>query len=88
MHDISSDACLLAVSLSSAHAQGLESVNFDTFPEYHAATYHLGFRLGVSVVPDGIGIGVAIDKQRVVAGLTLPGARGFVVAKGDEGLVE
>lgn len=43
-----------------------------------------GFGLGLGVVPHGINVELAIDQQRVIAGLALPCAGGLVVAEGDE----
>src|SRR3954462_31306 len=53
--------------------------DLDALPERDAIADHLGFGLGIGVVPDGIRIELALHQQRVVAGLALPLAVGLVV---------
>src|SRR4051812_36439128 len=60
----------------------------DALPERHPPTDHLGLPLWVRVVPDRVPGPLAIYQQGVVAGLSLPRARGLVVREGDVALVE
>src|SRR5258708_6672764 len=49
-------------------------LNRDATPEGYVILDVAGGGLGIGVIPGGVGILLPIDQQRVVAGLSLPGA--------------
>ena len=61
----------------------MESFHRHALPEGHAALDQMGLGLGLGVEPDSLGQHVAVDHERVVMRLALPGAGGLVVAESD-----
>src|SRR4051794_21077103 len=59
----------------------LLGVDLDALPEGDAVAHHLGFGLRIGVIPDGVGVHLAVDDERVVARLALPGTGRLMVAE-------